>query len=783
MRNFFTRLLSGKSGTGQISTLFPIILIIFFLSGFSSLVYQVIWVKILTRSFGVTTYAVSAVLAAFMGGLALGSYLGGKMAARRSDGLRLYGWLEIGLGLYALSLQGFFDGLTPLYRVLYPWLEHTPYLLALTRFGLSFLLLAPPTTLMGATLPLLAQALVARWDDIGNKIARLYAWNTLGAVFGTVIAGFLFIGLLGLKGTTWIAVSLNLIVGLTALILSRLFLPTETTANQPSATFETTPLQQKSAGKTNRIASNRMILGVVFLSGFAALGYEVIWTRILILISDHTIYAFSTMVAIVLIGIGLGSFWIGPVMPRITDPARILFWAEVALGLSTALMLLLITNGLPLYQRDLGGITPGQLENSSLFFLTIALILMLLPSLCMGIIIPLAVQVGAGLETRIGQSVGEIYSANVLGAMLGSLTAGFILIPLIGTQRGLLALVSLNLLAAGWLAYRVRNQARLWTSGCLVASLAIVITVAPGDLYQALFAYVYPTYHILWNSDGAEATVTIGQDGQVQTIFTNGAHEADTYFISLAGHLLIGHLPGLIRPVPAKSALVVGIGGGATSGALVYHVQERLDIIELSAGMIEAARRFTPYNEAVLENPKVHLKVEDGRNYLLLTDTHYDLITADTIHPWRAYSSSLYSAEYFQLLKTHLNQGGLVLQWVDSGLPDREQGLIMRTFVNVFPHAILWEYRYFKLLLGSNEPIRPDLAVITKNFDPQVAEALAPLEITNSQTIFNSFGLADDALRQEIGPGLILSDDHPYNEYFKLLRIEKVWEWLNSQSH
>ncbi len=753
-----------------------LVLAVFFLSGFSGLVYQVVWVKLLTHVFGVTTFAVSAVLSAFMGGLALGSYLGGRIADRwqrhatryaSADGLRLYGWIEVGIGACALALGALFDGLTPVYRALYPALKDSPYLLSLIRFGLSFVLLVAPTTLMGATLPLLVRVLVEREEELGGRIAALYAWNTFGAVAGSLASGYVLIGVLGLQATTLLAAGLNLLAGAAALLLrGRL--------NQTLRVSET--LRVWANAHTDADVS-RAVLGAMALSGFAALGYEVIWTRVLTVISDHSVYAFSAMVAVVLIGIALGSEVVGRLAGRVADPLRALAWAEVGLGLSAALSLLLVVGAGRLFPAMEAQFGPARLNSNPVYFFCAAFAVIILLGLCMGMTFPLAAQVYARRRAGVGQGVGEIYSANVLGAMLGAVVTGFVLVPLLGSQRSLLALAALNLVAALWLASANARAARSVRPRAALAGALVVFTLfAPDRLYRALFAGRYPAQRIVQNFEGVEAAVTVTEYGGARVAYLNGAHQANTTPLMLAVHGMIGHLPALLHP-GAERALVIGLGGGATSGAVAQHVRE-LTIVELSAGVVEAARLFAPVNRGVVDDPRVRLVVADGRNYLLLVDEQYDLITADIIPALHAHSSNLYSLEYYQMLAAHLREGGLVSQWLDRSLLEHEQRIMLRTFAQAFPHVIYWEQRQFGLMLGSNQPIIPDPALIARKFTPEVAETAAPLGIVSPEEVAAGFRLADDDLRREVGPGLILTDDHPYNEYFRLLRLGGLWRWL-----
>jgi len=750
---------------------FPIVLGIFFLSGFSGLVYQVVWVKTLTRSFGVTAFAVSAVLGAFFGGLALGSYLGGKLSDRRTDTLRLYGWLEIVIGLYALTLPFLFNSFTPIYRAIYPAIENSPALITAARFGLSVLLLILPTTLMGATLPLLVRGLITEQEKFAPRLSRLYAFNTFGAVIGTLGTGYLLIGLFGLQTTTRIAVLGNLIAGTVALTLAA----KTHTSNYPTAQLPDHSTIQPRGYSTTHLAT----LAVMFLSGFAALGYEVIWTRVFSVISDHSVYAFSAIVAVVLIGIALGSEWIGRNEDRFADPAQALALVEAALGLSAILSLpavAVVARIFPTIETSFG---PARMNGNPVFFFLVVLAVIIVPGLCMGATFPLAAQIYARRSDRLGAKVGEVYAFNTIGATFGSIIVGFVLLPSFGAQRSMLMAALLNLIAALLLMGIGKQRRRVIGTGTAAIVMAASTLLAPNDLYRWLFASQYPAQTIVANFEDVEMTVTVTAYNDHNYIFLNGHHQAETLPLTLGLHRFIGHLPALVGGEPER-ALVIGLGGGATSGAVAAHTQDRVDIVELSAGMVEAAKTFAPHNGDVIEDPRANMIVADGRNFLLLTDDKYDLITADIIPPLHAYSSLLYSFEYYQLLLTHLTDGGLVSQWLDRRLEPHEQDILARTFAQAFPHSVVWQKGDYMILLGSNQPIEIDPIAIESRFTPQVAADLTPLGLADAQSFLSGFSLADEALRADLGPGMILSDDHPYNEYFRLLRIGGVWRWLGN---
>lgn len=750
-------------GTDHLFSVWPI-LIIFSLAGVGSLVYQVAWVKLLTRTFGVTNFAVATVLSAFMAGLALGGFLGGKVAgSNKRNGLKFFGIIQIVLSLYTFALPSLFDGLSAFYRPLVEILENGFYLLAILRFAFSFLLLVVPCSLIGAAFPILVQTLTGLEKMPGTQLARLYSWNTWGSVAGSLVTGFVLMGIFGLKTTMAMAAILNMGAGLLALVLSRKRYShiSEKTINSPPVLFLET--EDRGAAK--------VFLAVVFLSGFAALGYEVVWMRILNLLSHHGVYVFSSIVAVVLTGIAIGSHFAAWAIARKGDLLRILTVIHLFIGLGALLWMPLVTVTMIIARYFLGG-TQGLNVCFGL-----GCIVTFIPCFFMGVSFPLAVHLYSRETKETGRRAGEAYSINVFGAAVGSVVAGFVLLPFVGAQRtmGLLGLA--NIIAVFLLARSGR-----WRGGLALGVLALgaivgTLFLAPNTLYRALFKSVHREYQVDQVFEGVEGSVVAAHIDTVRYIFTNGVHDANTTPRMLDIHRLIGYLPGFVFPSP-RFAMVVGLGGGATAGALARYTQERVDVVELSAGMVSAAKLFKDHNNNVLENPRVRIRVTDGRNYLQYTGQKYDVIVADAIYPMLAQSSSLYSVDWFKTEASHLSDSGVVVQWIDTGLEEYERRILLRTFIAAFPHVSLWGNMF---VLGSKRP----LTIKTHKTDGLPSFKLAgEMGLTGIKCYSNDsckFAMNDQQLRIYAGRGLIVSDDHPYNEYFRLLRIAGIGKWLDQR--
>jgi spermidine synthase len=743
-----------------------IVLAVFFASGFSALLYQVVWVEMLEEVFGVTTLAASAVLGSYFGGLALGGLLGGRLFTK-IDGLRLYGVIEIVLGAAALSLPLLLAQLTDAYRALHPYLADRQLLLWSARFLLSLAVLVAPVTLIGMALPVLVRVLTTRDEEIGRQLPRLYGWNTFGSVLGSLLTGYVLIGLFGLRQTMYLAIATNFVVGIIALWVSRSRSTHVEPAREPS---ELRPTRQghDAAWRTTALAAT-------FCSGFAALGYEVAWFRVLGLMSDHRAHTFSAIVALVLLGIGVGSFLMVKFHRRAYEPATMLAGVLVGLGLLGMSWLPLVT-GLSGVLATAAAMFAPVPERSDVPF-AVAIIVTFLPCLLMGMNFPLAVQLYTKWSGRVGESVGRMYALNLIGAMLGSIVTGFVLLPLLGAQLTLSALSLIFLAAAALVHYQAGHKSRSYGVAGVAACATIVVGAVPAGALDALFVRVHPHARIVESYEDIEATVTVAERGSTRIMYINGAHQADDSPWTIGVHRLIGLIPCLVHG-SVQDALVIGIGGGTTAGEVARCASGRTTIVEISPGVVRAARSFAALNRNIADSSRAEMIVADGRNHLLVADRRYDVMTADTIRPVHAQSSNLYSYDYYRLMRSRLKTNGIVFQWIDTSLRDHEEAILKRTFVRAFPHVAMSDAGGNTFLIGSSDPLSLDARTLRPRITPAVIDDLARTGVSTPEAFLASFALAGDALRAAIGPGPIISDDRPINEYFNLLRIGGLWKLL-----
>jgi spermidine synthase len=730
-----------------------LLLAVFLLSGASGLIYQVLWQRQLSLVFGVSAYATATVLAAFMAGLALGGYAAGRVADRVRSPLVWYGVVEILIGLCGLLTPPAFTALQDVYGPLYHAVGGSA-LAPMIRFGIAFAVLLVPTALMGASFPLIVRAALGSRDDGGRAIGLLYAINTLGAVVGTLAAGFVLIGEVGIRGSIGVAAALNLAAGVAALVVGQRVAPAANPDDVPVAT----------ARISCPPALVRLLPYLLAISGFCSLAYEVVWTRLLVLFLESTTYAFTVMLAAFLLGITLGSAAVSQFLRRATNGPLALAVLQALVAVSSLLALQVLATMEPL----LASLGFASAEGPSISAMAVlAFTAMFPPALFLGMSFPLAVTLFTAGGEQVGRRLGSLYAANVFGAIFGALAAGFLLVPVLGSNATLTLLAGLNALAAlATLGVDAGTPGRT-RLGAAVASVAIVglLSALAPRAYADLLAARFPGEQILWSEEGLETTVTITRtDDDHLAMYLNHHHQANDADWMVFFHRMLGHLPMLLHPAP-REVLVVGLGGGATAGATTRYEGAHITVVELSRSVVRGADWFRDVNYAVNERPNLTMLIDDGRNHLMVAGRSYDVITADAIWPTHAGSTNLYSVEYYRLARCSLNEGGLMLQWVNRDLPEQEHKLLMRSFLQVFPHVSLWFDG--SLLVGSDRPVDRSLPWVDRVFEQPIARAaLSQVNIRGGDDVRRRY-LGDRAtIEAYVGDGPLITDDRPRLEYF-----------------
>jgi predicted membrane-bound spermidine synthase len=739
--------------------LFWLVIACFFGSGCAGLVYQIVWARYLGLFLGHSSYAVVVVLASFMGGLALGNaWLGRRADAVRSP-LAWYGWIEIAIGVYALGFPLFYHLLQDSFVGVASALGAGAGSRLGLKFVFGFLSLILPTVLMGATLPLLTRALVGRLDQLKQRLALLYGWNSAGALAGCLVGDFWWIPTLGLPGATWAAAGLNLAAGVAALWISRFppgsWLPMPSSdAKKPGPEERTTDSAPPAySGFEMRLA----VLGAG-ISGFAAMLYEVVWTRLLALVLGSSTHAFSLMLMAVIGGIATGS----AIVARWRRDRGLLDafgWAQAVLGL--VLLVSMSTYALlPYGFAKLGLLIARREEAYPVYAFLQALVCVVVifgPALCLGVALPLAGRVATSDVRWAGRRVGLVFGVNTAGTVLGTVLTGLWLLPALGLARTFVLGAFLNLALAMIILRRERWRHR--PSLLAWAAPAGVVAVTMGgwwfqedwqeSLTSGLWRSAQPPATVAafraqlgrdrmaYYRDGAGATVNVSEaleGGRTNlTLKVNGKPDASNGG-DMKTQLLVGHLPMLLHP-QAKEVLVVGLGSGVTAGAVARHPSlERLDVVEISPEVAEAAALFSQYNDDALHHPRVHLEIEDAKTFLLLTPRLYDVIISEPSNPWMAGVAGVFTQEFFLSCQDRLRTNGLMVQWVQTyESNDQAFNIVVRTFSSVFPYVSLWQcWQGDLLLVGSAEPRAVDLAAARARFDhPAIGADLARVGLTS----------------------------------------------------
>ena len=750
---------SGPSGSWLVA-----LSLLFFCSGACGLIYQILWLRLLGLIFGVTTYAASAVWASFMAGLALGSVAAGFLADRVRRPLAWFGASEVLIGITALATPGALDALQRAYVRLYPALASSIALLIAARFAIAFAVLIVPTALMGATLPLVVKSSVFRSRRLGERLGLLYGTNTAGAILGTLAAGLYLVPSYGLQRTFLVAATVNIGVGLCAIAIASVATSAPARAVTDAAA-RSEAIEPTMASAVESDGARRVVLAVFAISGFTALALEVVWFRVLTLFLRPTVYGFSLMLAAVLAGVAIGSYATTPWLDRRGRWVLILGGVELAIGVAAvqSFAFLIRMNDVTTALRP----ALTRVMHEWLVYPTVGSVLAIFPTaLLMGAAFPIGLRVwsdGRRGVDEVGRRIGRFYSLNVAGSILGATAAGFVLLPWAGSRVSILVLSTLSV-ACGLLLLAVAAGTRRTRLAIATAGLALFAVAAwrSPDPFRQFIAQRYPRQAIVWQEEGVEATVVVHARGDELTLSVNGNHQASTGPAMTRGHRFIGHLPMVLHP-EARSALVIGLGGGATAGAVSIHDGVEVDVVELAGAVPRGARLFKAINYDVLARPNVHLRVDDGRNYLLLTERRYDVVTADVIQPIYAGSGNLYSAEYFRLLRRVLKPGGIVVQWAAG--TDAEYKLIARTFLSVFPNTTVWGDG--TLLVGAVEPLH----LKRGDFDwklqmPGRAQGARELGVQTFDQLLRLSRAGSDELRAFVGDGPLLTDDRPQLEYF-----------------
>ena len=729
------------------------LLVLFFASGAAGLIYQVIWMRALALTLSVSVYAVTTVLCAFMGGLALGAWLAGRIADRLERPLIGFGLAEIGVGMAGLGTLGVLFDLGPAYAWLHALLGGAGLPLVFTRFLLASSVLLVPCTLMGMTLPLLSRAVIGSQGAVGRGAGGLYSVNTLGAVAGCIAAGFGLIPALGLSATTQVAAVINLGVGLCALLLGW---RTPRLPRAPSATGMAPGAMRP--GLSARLAA--LAFGV---SGFTAIGYEVLWTRALEQFTHNSTYAYSAMLASFLLGIALGSAAAAATADRVRRPLVWLGAIEIAAGASVLASLLVymrLLHWMPVAVEAMGGIHSWPHAIGMIFGVTS--VTLLVTAFLFGATFPFVARAVVHSLDQVGRRIAYAYTLNTLGSIGGAIVVGFAILPLVGVRGSFVTLIAINLaLGAGLVMWTAPFRLGLWAGAIAVAVAAASFAALPPDLFRGIFLERYGK--LLMYREQVTDIVMVTEDAHGGRLIRYGDGRGTAGTVSFQEDRSYAHTALMLHPNPRR-ILNICFGVGNSLSSVAQYPVERIDQVELSPGVVYAASFFRQTNRDVLADPRVHLTIEDGRNYLLASGESYDVIRLDPPELHTAGIVNLYTKEFFELARDHLAPGGIFSIWVNIAYtPEAEMKMILRTAVEAFPYVSVWHspWLYSWVINGSVEPRPPDMSLLTRYFaDPRIKADLESIPIRSPFDFLNRFVMAGDEVREFAGAAPIITDDH-----------------------
>jgi len=765
------------------------VLFVFFVSGASGLIYEVVWTRMLTLVFGGTVFAVSAVLTSFMLGLGIGSLLGGRYAdrvLRRRSLLVVYAVLEIAIAVLAVATPFLFSILDSVHVAVLSHSDPSRFQVVLLRFCLSLSGILLPTILMGATLPILSRYLVTRREHTGLRIGLLYSINTAGAVVGCFLSGFVLIASFGVATTLYIAAAGNLAAGILALLAARWTaagVPNDNGGTSPITDIETSG--HSIGSKLTSVSGNRpvlawrpgLLIAVSALSGFTSLAYQVMWTRDFALIFLNTVYSFTVVVGTFLVGLVLGAMIASAIADRVRNTLTVLTVLQVLIGVTA---IFLIDHERRNWLRDVIASSAGfeivmesWVQFMMLRFLT-ALVTMLLPATLIGGTFPLLIRIYSRERGRLGCSVGELYCANTIGCVLGASVAGFVMIPLLGIDYSVVTIGMMSVTAGIVLA--LLDPLSSARRRLILISIAVVLAgTVIGLLDPRQAKTVYQNSQILFARDSIDGHVQIEQplDSTVRGLTINYTRKlGGSSSLALRLQRRQGHLPMLLHPNP-QDVLVIGFATGSTSGTVTLHKSMKsIDGVEIVACLEETAAYFSESNYNVIDDPRFEFHAEDGRNFVRTTSKKYDVIIVDLFQAQDAGIGNLYTVEHFQSCRNHLKPGGLICQWIPSDqLPKENFRTFIATFQHVFPHSTLWmadipSIKGIVGIVGTVEPLRIDFPQLSSRFaDESLATALAEVYLEDEFSVLSSFLLGSSDLQRLAGGAPLNTDDRPRIEF------------------
>jgi len=740
---------------------------ILFISGFSALLYQVIWIRHINLIFGVHVYSTCTVIASFMAGISLGSYLLGKYIDRSKSPLTVFLIIEALIGIYGLIFPYIIKLLNNSILSLNLLNDTSTLVLYLVKFLSSFIILLIPTLLMGGTLPIASKIVINQLSGVGRRVGMLYGSNNLGAVTGILTGIFILLRSIGLRNSEYIAVSGN-ILNVIMLLAFSFIITSKPLKNHPSPENKDTPEPSGIVTIPGPIMAFLMI--GIFMEGFTTLGYEIVWTRLFLEFSNEkTVYAYSIIILGFVAGLSLGGFLYSRTKNYKINQIKVFGMVEAWIAVTAALSFYLFIQFSP-------GLVAGQSDyatRSELIFKEYIFILSLIiiPSVLMGYTFPLVSSIIVQNIKQIGSRIGVLAFLDNFGAIFGALIIGFILIPLTGLYRSFNVLIVVNLVIGIILILLSKSKTMSYFSTILAPFLLILIyfvLLQPGDYIRAKLNY-YPEDKIVAYKEGVEATVTVHiQPAGHKALAINGGKTAYANSEDIRVHKMLAYLPWLMNP-ESKSAFVIGFGMGVTAKSLTETDLQQIDIAEISPGVIQlSSEHFTSLNEQVFMDERVNIILEDGRSYLTRYPGKFDLITTNAVHA--RIGANLYTRDFYQLCARKLNEGGTVCQWLPTNwLTESEYKSLIKAFIEVFPYASLWyATRSHTLIVGSQDSKNIGFTGMIQNYNSSPAvNSMVDGDIYDATLFLGCMLMDSNELKQYSSGSPENTDNNPVVEYSK----------------
>jgi spermidine synthase len=766
-----------------------IVILFFVFSGIASLIYQVAWFKQLSYFLGNSTYSQSVVLATFMGGLAIGAWFWGKKVDSTKNPLRIFAYLEIGIAVYCFFYKEIFGLVEGLFYMASQSLslESNDTLTFVFKMSASSLSILFPTILMGGTLPTLVKFTSSKIEDVGKNVTLLYFLNSLGAVLGTMLAGFYLIEKYGLINSTSIGASLELMIGLSCLFISYKVVSPENSIKSNEVNLAA------SKGISKTPVSYKLLITIAFISGFSSMLYEVVWLRLLVPILSSTTYSYTVILTSFITGITIGSIIVYRVLRKIKNHIRLIAFSQIGI-VSSILLTLPFYERIPFYMWT---IFSNEASGESEYFYYLlyqflfSALIILIPTILIGLTLPIVNVLAVNKVEETGRKVGSIFGINTVGTVLGSLITGLVLIPFIGISKSLFLGLFINFLLGVYLILKLDvNKKRelfyaispvlvclaifVFNGGTSNWSDAIMTSEVPRKInrtkavetFEEFLTYDKQEEKVLFYREGITGTIVVAQSRDEVYLYTNGKGDANSVG-DLPTQVSLAQVPMILHPNP-ESVFVIGFGAGTTIGNVLTHKSvKRASVAEISPEVIDASKYFEHVNQKPLEDKRLTVIKDDGVSALRISKQKFDIIISQPSNPWSAGVGNLFTTEFFRDCKSKLHPGGIVAQWFSLyEMDDDNLKLILRTVLQEFKNVELWQIGTNDIMmLCSEEKLNVDLDKMKLRFQEK-KKIFDAIDVKSFPVFLSQQFCKDiDLIKTYAGTGETNTEDLPLLEY------------------